>query len=118
MRSAQVVQRFLQRQAEVLLVERLPELRPDRLVELVGHHLHAGAERMAGADRAGQQIERLGKVLLELVDARRPLVLEDHRLDAEAQHERQIGRPPQCVNMNVGDRGERAEQQRDQDARR
>ena len=42
MRARQLVQRVLQRQAEVLLVERLLELRADRLRQLVGDHLSAG----------------------------------------------------------------------------
>ena len=36
-----------------------------------------GAERVARADAARQQVERFGKMLLELVEPLRPLVLEN-----------------------------------------
>ena len=62
----QVGQRILQRQTKVLLVERLPELGADRILGLVGRHLQSGRERMAGLERAGDQIERLRELLLEL----------------------------------------------------
>ena len=60
------LQRLRQRHAEVLLIEQQPELRTDRLGHLVGDHRQPGRERMAGAQRAGEQIDRLGKLLLEL----------------------------------------------------
>jgi hypothetical protein len=41
----QVVERVFQRQAEVLLVEGLAELRAHRLLEFVGDHLQAGLQR-------------------------------------------------------------------------
>ena len=59
----QVVERVLQRQTEVLLVERLAELGSDRLRHLVGDHLQAGRERVAGLERARNQVERLRELL-------------------------------------------------------
>src|SRR4029079_15180642 len=43
-RNAQrlVLERVLERQTEVLFVERLPEFRPDRLLHFVGRHLQTG----------------------------------------------------------------------------
>ena len=61
----EVVERVLERQAKVLLVERLAELRSDRLLHLVGYHLQAGRERVPGLQRAGNQVERLRERFLE-----------------------------------------------------
>ncbi len=44
---------------------------PTGSVKLVGDHAHRGLKRMAGAKRAGQQVERLGKLLLELASCAR-----------------------------------------------
>ena len=68
-RSARSFSASLQRQAEVLLVERLLELGADRLGQLVGDHAHRGLERMTGANRARQQVERFWKMLFELLRA-------------------------------------------------
>ena len=84
MRSRQVVERVLQRQAEVLLVERLPELGPDRLRHLVGDHLQPGRKRVAGLERARDQVERLGELLLERAQAARALHLQDRNGIARA----------------------------------
>ena len=62
---AQVAERVLERDAEVLLLERLLELRADGIRRLVGDHAHGGRERVAGPDGARQQIESLGELLLE-----------------------------------------------------
>ena len=63
----QLVERVAQRQAEVLLIEGLLELGADRRRQLVGHHAQRRLERVAGANRARQQVERFGELLLELL---------------------------------------------------
>src|SRR5207247_3827785 len=74
--SGHLVQRVAQRQTEVLLLERLLELRADRFLELVGDHAKRRLERVTGADRARQEVERLGELLLEALQAPRSAVHE------------------------------------------
>ena len=64
-----VVQRVLEGQAVVLLLEGLAELRAHGLGAFVGDHAHRRLERVAGLDGARQQIERLWELLLEPADA-------------------------------------------------
>src|SRR4051812_23347866 len=111
----QVVERVLHRQAEVLLVERLPELGADRLRHFVRHHLQPGGERVAGLERAGDEVEALGELLLEGPEPLRSLHLEDDEGDNEpdrrAGHEspRRVG--DQVSNQS--DRHRRAERDDD-----
>ena len=58
-------QRVGQRHAEVLLVVDAAELGADRRRHLVGDDAQAGRERVAGAQRAGDQVDGLGELLLE-----------------------------------------------------
>ena len=85
-----LVQRVAQRQAEVLLIERLLELGADRLRQFLGHHAERGLERVAGADGARQQVERFGKLLLEFLQPRRPPVQQtaERRERADARRRR------------------------------
>jgi hypothetical protein len=46
----EIVERFLHREAEILLFERRAEFGANRFGHLVGHHLHTGAERVSGAN--------------------------------------------------------------------
>ena len=55
----QAVERFFERQTEVLLLEALLELGPHRRRQLLGHHAHRRLERVPGADGAGQQVVRI-----------------------------------------------------------
>ena len=63
--NGQVVERVLERQTEVLLVEGLAKLRADRVRHLVGDHLQPGREGMAGLQGAGDQVEPLRELLFE-----------------------------------------------------
>src|SRR6516164_10143547 len=47
----QLIERFFQRQTEVLLIERLLELRSNRVRHFIGHPAHAGLKGMSGTDR-------------------------------------------------------------------
>ena len=61
----EVPQRVLERHAEVLLVVEHPELGPDRVVHLLGHHRQARREGVAGAQGPDDQADRFGEQLLE-----------------------------------------------------
>ena len=91
--DGEVRQRVLQRQAEVLLVERLPELGADRLRHLVGDHLQAGREGVARLQRARHQVQRLGERFLERAQPARPLDLQDHQRQREADTRRRSTQP-------------------------
>ncbi len=107
----QLVERVAQRQPEVLLIERLLELRADRIGQLVGDHAHRGLERVAGADRARQQVERFRELLFE---ALQPLRLPMHQPQERRRRRRQAG---QRRDQRVGDedaRGEADDQRRHQ----
>ena len=62
----QLVQRVLERQTEVLLLEGLLELEADGSGSSSATMPIAGLERVAGANRARQQVERLRELLFEL----------------------------------------------------
>ena len=91
---------------------------PDRLAELVGHHLHAGAERVAGADAAREQIERLGKVLLELVQpAPRACAGGSAAAGRSPSSEADRRRPRSCRRTSCATKRQHdAERQRDENA--
>src|SRR5262245_39589763 len=57
-----------QRQAEILLVVQGAELSCHRLRQLLGRHPKAGGERMTRTKRPGDEIDRLGKLLFELLE--------------------------------------------------
>ena len=84
----QVLERVLHRQAEVLLVERLAELGADRLGHLVGDHLQAGRERVAGLERAGDQIQRLRELFLERAQPAGALDVQYDERQREAERRR------------------------------
>ena len=69
-----LVQRVAQREAEVLLIERLLELRADRIGHLLRDHAERRLERVSRPDGPRHQIERLGEVLFELLQSRRSAV--------------------------------------------
>src|SRR5688572_14266100 len=68
------VEHLAYRQAKILLLERLLELDADWYREFLGHHPHRGLERVTGAKRTRQQIERIGELLFETLHSRGPLV--------------------------------------------
>src|SRR5688572_5884878 len=92
----EVVERLLQRQAEVLLLETLLELDPYRRRQLVGHHAHRALERVAGANRARQQVQRFGELLLELAQAAAALDLQPHDRRRQAHERRHERRQPEA----------------------
>src|SRR2546425_9866319 len=96
----QVVQRLLHRETEILLFERFAELGTDRLTELVGHHLHSGAERVARTDRPRHQVERLREVLLELVQPGASLVADEQEWQGGANRERRQSGPEQMTETD------------------
>ena len=96
-RSRQLVQRVAQRQAEVLLVEGLLELGADRLLQFVADHAHRRLERVAGAERARQQIERFGELLLELLHPPGAAAASGSRTAQRAEHRRRNRQEPERV---------------------
>ena len=86
------LQRIGERHAEVLLVVEQPELAGHRLRHLVGDHAQPGREGVAGAQRAGDQVDRFRELLLELPQPLGRLVPDDgerqpgeQRADGEAE---------------------------------
>ena len=65
-----VVERFLDRTAETGLGERPLQLAADRFARLFGDGLEALHEREAGPHRTREQVERVGKLRLELLEPR------------------------------------------------
>ena len=51
-----------ERLAEAVLVVALAEFAGERLGQLFGHHLDAGAEAVAGLEDAGEEVERFGEL--------------------------------------------------------
>src|SRR5688572_28758621 len=92
----EVVERLLQRQAEVLLLETLLELDSHRRRQLVGHHAQRALERVAGANRARQQVQRFGELLLELAQAAAALDLQPHDRRRQAHERRHERRQPEA----------------------
>ncbi len=66
----QVAEGDLGREAEVLLLVAVGELGGDRLGELVGDGQQGLAQRLAGADHPGHQLEGVGELRAELLDPR------------------------------------------------
>src|SRR5687767_10128898 len=74
----------IERQSQIVLLERPPELARKRLRELTMNHFERYGESMAGAHRAGHELQTLRKDLLELVQPHRSLALDkDQRQYAE-----------------------------------
>ena len=53
---------FLQRDAEVLFFERAAEFAADRVGHFLGDQAEAGRQAVAGAEGAGDQLERFGQL--------------------------------------------------------
>src|SRR5579885_90441 len=73
----QVQQRVLEGQAEVLFVKSCAEFPCNGFWKFMGDHLEPGGKRMAGPDRTAQEINRLGKVSLKVLQA--PGSLDRHK---------------------------------------
>ena len=63
----QVIERRIQRRAEILLVEQRAELQPQRVGHILAGHAQTDGESVAGPHGARQKVERLGKLLLSLI---------------------------------------------------
>ncbi len=88
------IQRVTKRQAVVLLVERLLELRTDRFRQFVGDHAERRLKRLSGADGAGQQVERLGKLLFEAFQPAGPAIHQPgHRRGTSRERGERGGEP-------------------------
>src|SRR6478735_165253 len=110
----QVVERVLERQAKVLLIERLTELRSHRLVHLVGYHLQACRERVPRLQGAGNQVERLRERFLERTQPLSALVVQHHERQREAEG-RAHWQPPSRPNPHRHQQGhDRAADHRDE----
>src|SRR4051812_5750985 len=113
--EGQVVERILHRQAEVLLVERLPELGADRLRHLVGDHLQPGRERVTCFQRARDEVQPFGELLLERPQPLVPLDLEHeerhHEPDRRSGHES----PRRVADQVTDESHRRGRAQRDDD---
>ena len=66
----------------------MPELRAKRIRHLGADHLDAGGEGVPRAQRAPEEIQRLGKLLLELEHPSRPHVLDDVHRNERGEHAR------------------------------
>ena len=88
------LERVGQRHAVVLLVVEQPELGASRIRDFVGDHRHAGRERVAGAQRAGDEVDRLRKLILELAHATRGRAMRTQMKGTAADGERGDGAEP------------------------
>jgi hypothetical protein len=88
----QALEGLVQGKTEPGLLVDLAELGPDRLLGLLGHHLHAGGEGMTGPDGPGQEIQGVGKGLLEGRHTLGPLPGHVEPGDEESQSARNHGR--------------------------
>ena len=64
---AQAMQRRLERRAERQFLHHLAELHLDRIEGLVRHGFQAAVDVVAGAHGAGEQVDGVGQLFLELV---------------------------------------------------
>ena len=86
-----VLEREVERQAEVDLADDAAELDRDRRPRLANDELDGLQERRAGAERVGDQRDRVRQLLVERAEARRLAIVQpeprDHEPDEEAQHQ-------------------------------
>ena len=62
---SKVLHRLINADSEINLINCLLEFRPDRIVELVSHHLQPARECMPGLQRPGDKVKRVGQLFLK-----------------------------------------------------
>ena len=102
----QVLERILQRQPEVLFVEGLAELRPDRFGHLVGDHLQAGDERVAGLEGPRDQVQRFRESFLERARPLRALHVQEHERQRERRAAAPTRKPHLALSSSIADHAE------------